>query len=164
LARYLNKRRGEAGKRGSGEGEAGEQRSGEVEKRRRGEREKRQKMQIVFYMWDILVNNAATQASRLDDFLDLTHDRYITIYFYLFTPTSTLLSTPLPCRILHTFSVNIIPMFDFARYCIPYMKAGGSIINTASVQAYEPSWQVLDYAATKGKRKRERRKGGEEEQ
>eukprot|EP00026_Physarum_polycephalum_P013352 Phypoly_transcript_13745.p1 GENE.Phypoly_transcript_13745~~Phypoly_transcript_13745.p1 ORF type:complete len:312 (+),score=47.05 Phypoly_transcript_13745:47-982(+) len=76
---------------------------------------------------DILVNNAATQASKLDDFLDLSHE-----------------------RILYTFQVNIIPMFDFARYVIPYMKAGGSIINTASVQAYDPSWQVLDYASTKG--------------
>jgi len=82
---------------------------------------------IVNQTKDILVNNAATQHVRLDDFLELTHD-----------------------RILRTFEVNIIPMFDFARFAIPHMKAGGSIINTASVQAYEPSWEVLDYASTKG--------------
>jgi len=76
---------------------------------------------------DILVNNAATQAPRLDDFLDLTHE-----------------------RLLFAFQVNILAMFDFVHYTLPYMKRGGVIINTASVQAYDPSWQVLDYAATKG--------------
>jgi len=76
---------------------------------------------------DILVNNAATQPLRLDDFLDLDHD-----------------------RILYTYQVNILSMYDFARYSIPHMKAGSAIINTASVQAYNPSWEVLDYAGTKG--------------
>jgi len=76
---------------------------------------------------DILVNNAATQAERVDDFLDMTHD-----------------------RIMFSFQVNIIAMFDFARYAIPHMPSGSSIINTASVQAYSPSWEVLDYSSTKG--------------
>jgi NAD(P)-dependent dehydrogenase (short-subunit alcohol dehydrogenase family) len=32
---------------------------------------------------------------------------------------------------------------------VPHLKAGASIITTASVQAYEPSASLLDYATTK---------------
>jgi NAD(P)-dependent dehydrogenase (short-subunit alcohol dehydrogenase family) len=32
---------------------------------------------------------------------------------------------------------------------LPYLREGSSIINTSSIQAYEPSAKLLDYAATK---------------
>ncbi len=41
-------------------------------------------------------------------------------------------------------------MFHLVRFALPHMKAGGAIINTASIQAYNPSPPILDYAATKG--------------
>jgi NAD(P)-dependent dehydrogenase (short-subunit alcohol dehydrogenase family) len=41
-------------------------------------------------------------------------------------------------------------MFFLAKAAVPRMKPGSSIINVASIQAYEPSHNLLDYAATKG--------------
>ncbi|MDB4943348.1 MAG: putative Oxidoreductase [Labilithrix sp.] len=41
-------------------------------------------------------------------------------------------------------------MFHMVRNALPHMKPGSSIVNTASVQAYQPSAPILDYAATKG--------------
>ena len=36
------------------------------------------------------------------------------------------------------------------RHALPHMRAGGAIINVASIQAYKPTASILDYAATKG--------------
>lgn len=33
---------------------------------------------------------------------------------------------------------------------IPHLRPGASIVNTASVQAYDPSESIIEYAATKG--------------
>ncbi|MBC7173260.1 MAG: SDR family oxidoreductase, partial [Polyangiaceae bacterium] len=55
-----------------------------------------------------------------------------------------------PERVERTFRVNILSMFAIAREAIPHMKPGGTIINVASIQAYQPSPSILDYAATKG--------------
>lgn len=41
-------------------------------------------------------------------------------------------------------------MFHLVREALPHMRPGASIINTASIQAYQPSPAILDYAATKG--------------
>ncbi len=41
-------------------------------------------------------------------------------------------------------------MFNWVRHALPYMQPGAVIINTASIQAYQHSPQLLDYAATKG--------------
>ena len=75
---------------------------------------------------DILVNNAAFQATHptLEEFSSEEWDR--------------------------TFRTNIYPMFYLAKAVTSHMKPGGAIINTASVQAYQPSGKLLAYASTKG--------------
>ncbi len=75
---------------------------------------------------DILVNNAAYQ-STVQTLEELTDD-----------------------EIEHTFKTNIIAMFIITKAALPHMNAGASIINTASVNADNPSPQLLHYAATKG--------------
>jgi NAD(P)-dependent dehydrogenase (short-subunit alcohol dehydrogenase family) len=76
---------------------------------------------------DILVNNAAYQGKALERFEDLD-----------------------PARIERTFRTNIIAMFNLVRHALPHMKEGATIINVASIQAYQPSPEIIDYAATKG--------------
>lgn len=49
-----------------------------------------------------------------------------------------------------TFKVNILAMFHLVRSALPHMREGGSIINVGSIQAYQPSAPILDYATTKG--------------
>nr|WP_323394256.1 SDR family NAD(P)-dependent oxidoreductase [Myxococcus guangdongensis] len=44
-----------------------------------------------------------------------------------------------PERLERTFRVNILAMFHLVRCALPHMKAGGTIINTASLQAYQPT-------------------------
>lgn len=48
-----------------------------------------------------------------------------------------------------TFKVNVTAMFWLCKYALPHIPKGGSIINTASIQSYQPSPQLLDYASTK---------------
>jgi len=48
-----------------------------------------------------------------------------------------------------TFKVNIYAMFWLCKAALPQMPAGASIINTASIQSYQPSPTLLDYASTK---------------
>jgi len=52
-------------------------------------------------------------------------------------------------RVLYTFKTNIVAMFDLTRYTIPHMPKGSSIINVGSIQAYQPSAEIVDYATTK---------------
>merc|ERR1712110_572059 len=40
-------------------------------------------------------------------------------------------------------------MFDLVRYATPHIPKGGCIINVGSIQAYDPSYEILDYATTK---------------
>jgi NAD(P)-dependent dehydrogenase (short-subunit alcohol dehydrogenase family) len=74
---------------------------------------------------DILVNNAAYQMTheRIEDFSSEEFDR--------------------------TFRVNVYAMFWLCRAALPRMKPGSTIINTASIQAFDPSPSLLAYAATK---------------
>ena len=75
---------------------------------------------------DILVNNAAYQMSH-ESIQELTAE-----------------------EIEHTFRTNIFAMFYLSKAALQHMQTGGSIINTASVQAYKPSSSLLAYASTKG--------------
>jgi NAD(P)-dependent dehydrogenase (short-subunit alcohol dehydrogenase family) len=76
---------------------------------------------------DVLVNNAAQQGKAVERFEELDAE-----------------------RVESTFRTNIMSMFHLVRHALPYMAAGSSIINVASIQAYNPSPAILDYASTKG--------------
>ena len=76
---------------------------------------------------DILVNNAAKQGKAVERFEELD-----------------------AARVEETFRTNIISMFHLVRHALPHMVEGSSIINVASIQAYNPSGSILDYASTKG--------------
>jgi NAD(P)-dependent dehydrogenase (short-subunit alcohol dehydrogenase family) len=75
---------------------------------------------------EILVNNAAYQMEH-DSFLDIP-------------------STELE----FVFRTNILSMFHLCKACVPCMREGSAIINTTSVQAFQPSPTLLHYATTKG--------------
>lgn len=49
-----------------------------------------------------------------------------------------------------TFKTNIFPYFMVTRKCLEHMESGASIINTASITAYEGSPRLVDYSSTKG--------------
>ncbi len=49
-----------------------------------------------------------------------------------------------------TYRTNIFAMFYLCKAAIPHMQPGSTIINTASIQAYQPSSSLLAYASTKG--------------
>jgi NAD(P)-dependent dehydrogenase (short-subunit alcohol dehydrogenase family) len=74
---------------------------------------------------DILVNNAAFQRSY-DKFEDISDDEFE-----------------------ETFRVNIFAMFRLCKALLPQMKEGGSIINTGSIQSFDPSPSLIAYASTK---------------
>lgn len=75
---------------------------------------------------DILVNNAAFQATH-ESIQEFTAD-----------------------EIERTFRTNIFAMFHLCKAAMRVMQPGSAIINTASIQAYEPSGELLAYATTKG--------------
>lgn len=75
---------------------------------------------------DILINNAAFQMTH-DSIEELTPEEWD-----------------------RTFKTNIHAMFYLCRAALPRMREGSTIVNTASVQAYQPSPTLLAYASTKG--------------
>ncbi len=48
-----------------------------------------------------------------------------------------------------TYAVNIHAMFRITKAALKHLPAGSTIVNTTSVQAYEPSPTLVDYASTK---------------
>ncbi len=52
-------------------------------------------------------------------------------------------------RVKQAFTVNIIAMFGLVIKAIPHMKPGSAVVTSSSIQAYQPSNPILDYASTK---------------
>ena len=76
---------------------------------------------------DVLVNNAGFQWAR-DQSIEEIDDE----------------------RLDRVLKVNLYALFWLTRSAVPHLrKSRGCIINNASIQAYEPSTSLLDYAATK---------------
>ncbi len=74
---------------------------------------------------DILVNNAGRQTAQ-QSIADLTTEQFD-----------------------NTFKVNVYAPFWICKAALPHMEAGASIINTTSIQSFDPSESLLDYAQTK---------------
>jgi NAD(P)-dependent dehydrogenase (short-subunit alcohol dehydrogenase family) len=55
-----------------------------------------------------------------------------------------------PAEVDHTFRTNIQSMFYLTQAAAPHMSPGSAIVNTTSIQADDPSPELLAYAATKG--------------
>ena len=72
---------------------------------------------------DVLVNNAAHQMT-VEGIADVSTD-----------------------LLDRTFKTNIYAMFWLVKAALPHMSEGGSIINVASIQAYQPSPNLLPYSA-----------------
>lgn len=76
---------------------------------------------------DILVNNAGYQMARDHSVEELDDE-----------------------RIDRTFKTNLYALIWLVRVAVPHLrKRPGCIVNNASIQAFEPSTTLLDYAATK---------------
>lgn len=52
-------------------------------------------------------------------------------------------------QFIQTYTVNVFALFWITQEAIPLLPRGGSIITTSSIQAYQPSTHLLDYASTK---------------
>lgn len=48
------------------------------------------------------------------------------------------------------YRTNVYVIFYLCQAALPHLKPGATIINTSSVQAYQPSPNILAYASTKG--------------
>lgn len=48
-----------------------------------------------------------------------------------------------------TFTTNVFATFWISKAAVPHLQPGSTIINTTSIQAYDPSPTLLDYASTK---------------
>ncbi len=75
---------------------------------------------------DILVNNAGFQWAREEGIEEITDE-----------------------RLDRVITTNLHALFWMTRAAVPHLGPGSSIINTSSIQAYDPSPTLLDYAATK---------------
>jgi NAD(P)-dependent dehydrogenase (short-subunit alcohol dehydrogenase family) len=54
-----------------------------------------------------------------------------------------------PENVERIFRTNIFGFFYLTKAALPHLKAGASIINTTSIQAYDPSPHLMHYACTK---------------
>ena len=53
-------------------------------------------------------------------------------------------------QLMRTFTTNVFATFWLCKAALPVLQPGSSIIITTSIQAYQPSPALIDYAATKG--------------
>ncbi len=53
-------------------------------------------------------------------------------------------------QLMRTYYTNVFATFWLCKAAVGHMQPGSSIIITTSIQAYEPSPELLDYASTKG--------------
>ncbi|MFZ2115458.1 MAG: SDR family oxidoreductase [Pseudonocardiaceae bacterium] len=75
---------------------------------------------------DVLVSNAGYQMSHVSGIFDISTENFDRV-----------------------FKTNVYALFWLVKAAIPHMKPGSSIITTSSVQAFNPSPHLLDYAASK---------------
>lgn len=75
---------------------------------------------------DILVNNAAYQMAQEDGLAGISSEQFDRV-----------------------FKTNVYAMFWLCKAAVPHMRPGSCIINTSSVQAFQPSPSLLDYATSK---------------
>ncbi|GAA4737355.1 SDR family oxidoreductase [Modestobacter marinus] len=73
-----------------------------------------------------LIANVAGKQTYVDDLADLTSDQFDA-----------------------TFKTNVYALYWIVQEALPHLPAGASIINTSSIQAYQPSPGLVDYATTK---------------
>lgn len=52
-------------------------------------------------------------------------------------------------QLAQVFETNVFATFWLVKAAVPHLKAGASVLITTSIQAYDPSGPLLDYAATK---------------
>ena len=75
---------------------------------------------------DVLVSNAAYQMSQDNGIDDITDEQFD--------------------RVMKT---NVYAMFWLCKAAVPHMRPGSTVITTSSVQAFQPSPHLLDYATSK---------------
>ena len=75
---------------------------------------------------DVLVSNAAYQMSQDGGIDDITDEQFD--------------------RVMKT---NVYAMFWLCKAAVPHMRPGSTVITTSSVQAFQPSPHLLDYATSK---------------
>lgn len=88
---------------------------------------------------DMLITEAVEQMGRIDILANIAGKQ---------VSNEDILSLPTE-QLEQTFRTNVFAMFWLCKYALPHMTPGSVIINTASIQAYQPSGHLLDYAPTK---------------
>jgi hypothetical protein len=76
---------------------------------------------------DVLVSNAAYQMSKSEGLAGIEPDQFD-----------------------HTLRTNVYALYWLCRAALPHLPPGASVITTSSIQGFDPSPHLLDYATSKG--------------